>query len=332
RGLDVVEVGAHERVHDGLAVPGRGLGVRERLESRAHRSDEGVARPVDDREVQVELRGEVAVQHRLGHERLVGDVVHRHVVVALGREQLLGDLEHLLALRVARHARAPHGLRGLGHGPIVAARVARPAGPDENMERCHGHEATWGLSTRTPRAESDRRGVGLSRSRRRVVRIPVLVAVVLACFAAGIGAGALTHQEDAAPSVVDDLAGTGLDLMTVSPTPLGDAPSSSPEDEGEKKPRKKKDKEPDPEEPDETGLSPADREAGILEAGTPRSASGELLRVPGESEAPGSGELVRVRVEVEDGLPVDGLRFAETVMTILNDPRGWGAEGTLTFA
>ncbi len=176
------------------------------------------------------------------------------------------------------------------------------------------------------------RGERSSRSRRRVVRIPVLVAVVLACFAAGIGAGALTHQEDAAPSVVDDLAGTGLDLMTVSPTPLGDAPSSSPEDEGEKKPRKKKDKEPDPEEPDETGLSPADREAGILEAGTPRSASGELLRVPGESEAPGSGELVRVRVEVEDGLPVDGLRFAETVMTILNDPRGWGAEGTLTFA
>src|SRR5690606_13832984 len=153
-----------------------------------------------------------------------------------------------------------------------------------------------------------------------------------------------------------ELSGQGLGLMTVTPTPSEDptaAESSEPDggkddggkdgdDEGGsddtdgkgKDDKGKDDKEPavDPDERDETGLSQSDRAAGILEAGTPRSADGELLRVPGESMAPGTGELVRVRVEVEDGLPVDGLKFAETVMTILNDDRGWGHEGRMTFA
>lgn len=160
--------------------------------------------------------------------------------------------------------------------------------------------------------------------------------MIVLSFGAGIGAGALTHQEEPGLDVADELSGSSLDLMAVPVAPSDDAtgegePSDGATGEGDEdeKPKKKKD---DPEKRDESGLSPADREAGILEAGTPRSASGELLRVPGESEPQGSGELVRVRVEVEDGLPVDGVRFAEIVMEILNDPRGWGAEGTLTFA
>ena len=39
-----------------------------------------------------------------------------------------------------------------------------------------------------------------------------------------------------------------------------------------------------------------------------------------------------VRVEVEDGLAVDAAAFAATVMATLNDPRGWGADGSLSFA
>lgn len=166
-------------------------------------------------------------------------------------------------------------------------------------------------------------------------------------FGAGIGAGALTHQEEPDATVADDLSGATLDLMAVPAAP-SDASSEAPDEVTDREPsdpedadredvtseksEKKSKKKVDPDERDATGLSESDRDAGILEAGTPRSASGELLRVPGESEPRGSGELVRVRVEVEDGLPVDGLRFAEVVMEILNDPRGWGAEGTLTFA
>lgn len=164
-------------------------------------------------------------------------------------------------------------------------------------------------------------------------------------FGAGIGAGALTHQAEPESLLTDGLEASSLELMTVTPTPdADDAPSSAAEptgsddepsatepDDGESaKPAKKK--KVDPEKRDESGLSESDRAAGLLEAGTPRSAGGELLRVPGESEAPGTGELIRVRVEVEEGLPVDGLLFAQTVMAILNDDRGWGAEGTMTFA
>lgn len=176
-----------------------------------------------------------------------------------------------------------------------------------------------------------------------MVRIPILVGVILLSFGAGIGAGALTHQDEPDSVLADQLTGASLELMTVTPTPqASDSPSSSAtgeddsadgdRDGSEGGESKKSAKKPNPEKRDETGLSESDREAGILEAGTPSSAGGELLRVPGDSEAPGSGELIRVRVEVEEGLPVDGLRFAETVMTILNDSRGWGAEGTMTFA
>lgn len=187
------------------------------------------------------------------------------------------------------------------------------------------------------------------------MRIPILVATILVSFGAGIGAGALTHQEVPEVTAADELSGHGLGLMTVTPTPSEDPTSTDPDDDPSGEPTgddpdgdgdgdggdsdkngkgKGGKKEPvvDPEERDETGLSQSDRDAGLLEAGTPRSAGGELLRVPGESEAPGAGELVRVRVEVEDGLPVDGLKFAETVMAILNDERGWGHEGRMTFA
>ena len=173
------------------------------------------------------------------------------------------------------------------------------------------------------------------------MRIPILVAAVLLSFGAGIGAGALTQPVEEETSG-DGLVASELGVMTVTP-PAGDDeapsadPTAGPDDDD---PAGAEDPEPDeaeggganPEQRDETGLSEADRIAGILEAGTPQSAGGELLRVPGESEAPGAGELVRVRVEVEEGLPVDGLLFAETVMAILNDEQGWGAEGTMTFA
>lgn len=80
------------------------------------------------------------------------------------------------------------------------------------------------------------------------------------------------------------------------------------------------------------GLSADDVRAGLLSADVPRAATGDLVVVPGGDAGPGEGEVLRVRVEVERGLPVDGTVFAAAVMRTLNDPRGWGADGTLSFA
>jgi len=65
----------------------------------------------------------------------------------------------------------------------------------------------------------------------------------------------------------------------------------------------------------------------------PRSASGELVTVPGTEEPPREADTVRpVRVQVEEGLPVDGEAFATFVMTVLNDERGWGHDGSVVFS
>jgi hypothetical protein len=85
--------------------------------------------------------------------------------------------------------------------------------------------------------------------------------------------------------------------------------------------------------PGSDGLSFADRSAGLLSAAVPESAGGDLVVVPGSAPAPAPDRPVRtVRVEVEQGLEVDGTLFAAMVMTTLNDPRGWGGDGSLSFA
>lgn len=75
-----------------------------------------------------------------------------------------------------------------------------------------------------------------------------------------------------------------------------------------------------------------DADAGILGAGVVTRGSGTLVVVPGRERAPRGGTVLEVRVEVERGLPVDPQRFARFVMRTLNDRRGWGARGRLSFA
>lgn len=60
-------------------------------------------------------------------------------------------------------------------------------------------------------------------------------------------------------------------------------------------------------------------------------ATGSLDVVPGETEVAGPGVVWELRVEIERGLAVDGDCFAAEVIRILNDFRGWGADGGLTF-
>jgi hypothetical protein len=73
--------------------------------------------------------------------------------------------------------------------------------------------------------------------------------------------------------------------------------------------------------------------AGLTADEVPASATGELITVPGSTEAPRTAERVRtVRVQVEEGLPADGEAFAGLVMDVLNDERGWGHDGSVVFA
>ncbi|MEV6952372.1 DUF3152 domain-containing protein [Streptomyces sp. NPDC051183] len=58
---------------------------------------------------------------------------------------------------------------------------------------------------------------------------------------------------------------------------------------------------------------------------------GTFDTVPGVAPAPGKGKLIRYRVDVEQGLGLDGQLFAEAVHRTLNDPRSWGHGGSKTF-
>ncbi|NEB77884.1 DUF3152 domain-containing protein [Streptomyces sp. SID14478] len=61
------------------------------------------------------------------------------------------------------------------------------------------------------------------------------------------------------------------------------------------------------------------------------AASGKFAAVPGFDKAPGGGEKIRYRIDVEKGLGLDDKLFAEAVQKTLNDKRSWAHDGDRTF-
>ncbi|MFE5948406.1 DUF3152 domain-containing protein [Streptomyces sp. NPDC056480] len=59
--------------------------------------------------------------------------------------------------------------------------------------------------------------------------------------------------------------------------------------------------------------------------------SGKFAAVPGFQKAPGKGNLVRYRIDVEEGLGLDQDLFATAVFKTLNDRRSWAGNGEMTF-
>nr|WP_079172000.1 DUF3152 domain-containing protein [Streptomyces qinglanensis] len=59
--------------------------------------------------------------------------------------------------------------------------------------------------------------------------------------------------------------------------------------------------------------------------------SGRFSAVPGHQKGSGKGEVVRYRVEVEGGVPLDGELFARAVHKTLNDERSWAHNGKRSF-
>ncbi|MFD5540165.1 DUF3152 domain-containing protein [Streptomyces sp. NPDC127079] len=59
--------------------------------------------------------------------------------------------------------------------------------------------------------------------------------------------------------------------------------------------------------------------------------SGKFTAVPGGAKAPGTGRKYTYRVDVEQGLGLDGKLFADAVQKTLNDDRSWAHDGARTF-
>jgi hypothetical protein len=59
--------------------------------------------------------------------------------------------------------------------------------------------------------------------------------------------------------------------------------------------------------------------------------SGKFGAVQGVDRAPGTGRKFTYRVDVEQGLGLDGELFAEAVQKTLNDDRSWAHNGARTF-
>ncbi|WP_437059000.1 DUF3152 domain-containing protein [Streptomyces sp. enrichment culture] len=59
--------------------------------------------------------------------------------------------------------------------------------------------------------------------------------------------------------------------------------------------------------------------------------SGRFDAIPGIAKAPGTGQKYTYRVDVEQGLDLDGELFAEAVQKTLNDQRSWAHNGARTF-
>ncbi|MFD5519857.1 DUF3152 domain-containing protein [Streptomyces sp. NPDC127066] len=65
--------------------------------------------------------------------------------------------------------------------------------------------------------------------------------------------------------------------------------------------------------------------------GAKLKASGKFEAVPGVAKAPGKGHKYTYRVDIEQGLDLDGALFADAVQKTLNDKRSWAHGGARTF-
>jgi len=162
------------------------------------------------------------------------------------------------------------------------------------------------------------RGVPTDRAEHRPSRAGGAAPTRRALLLAGTGA-LLAGCTD--PGPVPTTAGGGTTGTTTTTTPV---PTATPTPTGT----------PAPTLP--PGLTAADVTAGVLRREVPTSGGGTLVVVPGSSPAPASAQVRTVRVEVEQDLLdlglLDGTAFAGFALAVLNDARGWGAGGSMSFA
>ncbi len=138
--------------------------------------------------------------------------------------------------------------------------------------------------------------------------------IVIVAFAVGVGAGWLTGV---LPGVIRNLK--------AEPSPSASPEPSAPVTVGPPVPA-------DQYPPIVRAMDPDDALAGLNSLDIPLTGTGNMTPVPGVDEAAPTGITRWVRFEVEEGLPVADTVVSDYMLSILNDPRGWGAGGSQTFA
>ncbi|HCA84648.1 MAG TPA: hypothetical protein DEQ61_03575, partial [Streptomyces sp.] len=92
------------------------------------------------------------------------------------------------------------------------------------------------------------------------------------------------------------------------------------------------DQRPEPaESPAAVPLSYADKLAQENPLDPELAGSGEFETVGGSGKGSGKGQVLRYRVDVEKGLPLDAEFFAQAVQKTLNDKRSWSHDGAYSF-
>jgi Protein of unknown function (DUF3152) len=89
--------------------------------------------------------------------------------------------------------------------------------------------------------------------------------------------------------------------------------------------------EPTPVAPAEGDIAPTEAPPTVGVESYVEQGTGTLSVVDGTSAVYGTGPLQRFIVEVEDGIGVEGLPFAQAVEATLGDPRSWGNGGRMSF-
>nr|WP_239762509.1 DUF3152 domain-containing protein [Streptomyces sp. CL12-4] len=80
-----------------------------------------------------------------------------------------------------------------------------------------------------------------------------------------------------------------------------------------------------------TSLTYEQKMAKTYPLGATYKGSGKFEAIPGIDKAPGTGQKYTYRVDVEQGLGLDGELFAQAVQKTLNDNRSWAHNGARTF-
>ncbi|MFD8262631.1 DUF3152 domain-containing protein [Streptomyces griseoluteus] len=83
--------------------------------------------------------------------------------------------------------------------------------------------------------------------------------------------------------------------------------------------------------PSAVPLTYAQKMGRLYPLGATLKGSGKFDTVPGSAKAPGKGPTMTYRVDVEQGLGLDGALFADAVQRTLNDDRSWAHDGQRTF-
>ena len=139
----------------------------------------------------------------------------------------------------------------------------------------------------------------------------ITLVVIVFAFAAGIAAGWGTGQ---LPDIYRS-ANAPSSSPTPTPTPTPTVVVSLP-----------------PLSPIARELTDDDKAAGVITTDFTVRGDGTFTSISNEDSPPTDDVPVRlVRVDVEDGIDVDAAAFGHYVMSILNDPRGWGSGGRMQF-